>query len=249
MKKHIWTSVLQYLLQHPTRNSPQFWYELVCGKHITWSKQFNQWNIPTVVGSIVVVGVLTHSALLHSVCDSKATQMKAQEIILILYWAITPWKQPKEFVVWKVKTKLITVYFKKFCSSYKNFNNRTRSGKPKTMDFKAVLQAIEANPMRMSWRISGEFGITQSSVVRNLYNLSKTIWNYCKIFDTLSKNGKLMYCTITAAAASKNLEYICHTNAFIYIIYAFKSNCSKQGINKLSYLTVYKTHFFSKTFF
>ena len=51
---------------------------------ITWMKYF---KVPTVVGSIVVDGVLTGCTLLHSVCNLKASQMNVlhsliQEIIL-----------------------------------------------------------------------------------------------------------------------------------------------------------------------
>ena len=44
--------------------------------------------LPIVVGSIMVVGLLTGCALLHSVCDLKASQMKVQHCLiweLILY--------------------------------------------------------------------------------------------------------------------------------------------------------------------
>ena len=34
------------------------------------------------------------------------------------------------------------------------------------MDSMAVLQAIEANPARITWRVSGELGISQSIVVQ-----------------------------------------------------------------------------------
>ena len=43
---------------------------------------------------------------------------------------------------------ILTKWFKKFCSGYKNLNKQERSGRPKTMDFKAVLQAIETDPVQ-----------------------------------------------------------------------------------------------------
>ena len=43
----------------------------------------------------------------------------------------------------------------------------------KTMDFEAVLRAVEANPACITWRVSVKFGISQSSVVSYLHNLSK----------------------------------------------------------------------------
>ena len=49
-----------------------YWY---CGTYIKWLKQFNP---PSLVGSIVVVGVLTCRALLCSICDLKALQINMQ---------------------------------------------------------------------------------------------------------------------------------------------------------------------------
>ena len=40
--------------------------------YLKWQKQLKQWKVYTVVGSIVVVGVLTYSALLHCMSDLKA---------------------------------------------------------------------------------------------------------------------------------------------------------------------------------
>ena len=37
----------------------------------------------------------------------------------------------------------------------KNFDDQIWSGKPKTVDFKAVLQAREANPASITWRVLG----------------------------------------------------------------------------------------------
>ena len=76
-----------------------------------WPKQFRPWKQ---VSNIVVVGVLTLSALRHS--DLKAAQMNMQHCLiqeLMLYdykLHITLWKQSKTFVVQKVKAQLITVW-------------------------------------------------------------------------------------------------------------------------------------------
>ena len=51
---------------------------LVCGTYISWLKQFKRWKVPTVVGSIEVVGILTCCALLHLVCDLKTAQVNVQ---------------------------------------------------------------------------------------------------------------------------------------------------------------------------
>ena len=51
-----------------------FWCELICGTYITWPKHFEFMKGTPTVCCVVVVGALTHCALLHSVCDLKATQ-------------------------------------------------------------------------------------------------------------------------------------------------------------------------------
>ena len=69
----------------------------------------------------------------------------------------------------------VTRWLKKFCSSYKNLDDdRENFGRPKTVDSKAVFQAIEANPASSTRRISDETGISQSSVVRHLYAHGKS---------------------------------------------------------------------------
>ena len=85
------------------------------------------------------------------VCDLKAAQMDRQcsliQELMRLNWAITPWKKPKTLAVRKVKVLLITVtsWFKKFCLGYKNLDNQVRSGRPKSVASKAILQAIDGN--------------------------------------------------------------------------------------------------------
>ena len=46
---------------------------------------------------------------------------------------------------------------------------QARSGKPKNMDSKAMLQAIEANLMSNTQKISGKVSITQSSMAHQLH--------------------------------------------------------------------------------
>ena len=55
----------------------------------------------------------------------------------------------------------------------KNLDDLARSGKLKIVDVKAVLLAIRANLANSTWRASGEFGISQSSVIRYLQDLGK----------------------------------------------------------------------------
>ena len=49
----------------------------------------------------------------------------------------------------------VTRLFKKFCSDCKNVNNQTWSGRPKTIDSKAVLQTRVTNPASSTQRVSG----------------------------------------------------------------------------------------------
>ena len=59
------------------------------------------------VGRIVVVGVLTCCALLYSMCDLKTARFNVQCCLIRKH--VIRWKQPKPFVVRKVKVQLITV--------------------------------------------------------------------------------------------------------------------------------------------
>ena len=52
------------------------------------------------------------------------------------------------------------------------------SDKAKTVDSEAVLQIIGVNPARSTRRVSGVFGILQSSVVGHLHNIGKGIRSY-----------------------------------------------------------------------
>ena len=51
---------------------------LVNRVYITWPIQFKLFEVPAIVGSIVVVGALTRCTLLHSMCDLKVTQTNVQ---------------------------------------------------------------------------------------------------------------------------------------------------------------------------
>ena len=65
--------------------------------------------------------------------------------------------------------------FKKFRSGYKNLDDQVKSDRPKTVDSKTVHQAIATNPSCSICRVSGELGISQSSVVRHLHDSGKSI--------------------------------------------------------------------------
>ena len=63
-----------------------------------------------------------------------------------------------------VEHRTVTSWFKKFCSSCKNLDNQAKPSRPKTVDFEAVLQAMESNMASSTWRVSGELSISQYSV-------------------------------------------------------------------------------------
>ena len=69
-------------------------------------------------------------------------------------------------------------WFKKFCLGCKNVNNQARSSRPKSMNFKAMTQAIEANLVRSPQRVSGELSIAQSNMVGHLHGLGKSIGSW-----------------------------------------------------------------------
>ena len=126
-----------------------FWYILVCGIDITWSKQFKPWKLSTVVTSIMIFGVLTHCILLHSVYDLKAIQMNVQ---CCLIWKLMLYEfklshntaGTTKNTCAKGEDALdhctITKRFKKFPSDCKNITNQARWGRPKTMDSEAEKQ-------------------------------------------------------------------------------------------------------------
>ena len=98
----------------------------------TWLKQSKKWEVPTVNGSIVVVGVLICCELFHSVCDLKAVQIKMQCSLIQeamhcefnLDHNVT--KATKNIYCVEdegaVDHSTVTRWFKKFCSGCKNIN-------------------------------------------------------------------------------------------------------------------------------
>ena len=75
-----------------------------------------------------------------------------------LNWAITPQKQPKTFVAWKIKVQLIRVnrLFEKFCLGCMILSNQARSSWLKNIDTEAVLYRREANlvSIRYTWHFT-----------------------------------------------------------------------------------------------
>ena len=94
-------------------------------------------------------------------------------------WVLKPPKQLKKNCYAKGENKkyhnTVTRSFKKFCLSCKNLDDQARLGRSENCGFKEVLQIIETN-LRSSIRgVSGELGISQSSVVHHLHDLCKSI--------------------------------------------------------------------------
>ena len=110
-----------------------FWYILVCGTCNMWTKQFKPWEVPVVVGSIVVVGALARCALLRFTCDLKAAHMNVQMSLireLLLYEFELDHNEAKGTKnICCVKGEgafdhcTVTRWFKKFLSSCKNLDD------------------------------------------------------------------------------------------------------------------------------
>ena len=87
-------------------------------------------------------------------------------------------KQPKIFVEWKVKMQFITVYCP---DGSRNFTwvariSMIRYGQAGLkLDSDAKLQVKETNPASSTWGVSGEIGISQSSVIHHFHNFGKSI--------------------------------------------------------------------------
>ena len=143
-------------------------------------KHFKPWKVPAVVSSMVVVGVLTHCAILNSVCDLKTAQMNMQRGIIRKLMAYefklshSVMEATRNISYAKSESAIdhstVTRWFVKFHSGCKNFDYQVRSGWPKTLDFEAVLQAIEVNLICSTQRVS----ISQSRVVCHFHNFGKT---------------------------------------------------------------------------
>ena len=116
-----------------------FSYVLVCGTY--------PWKVPVVVGNIVIVGVLTCCALVHSVIwDLKAIQINMQhglirELMLHKFEQSHNTAEATENIYCAkgqgaVDHTTVTRWFKKFHLGCKNLNNQ--SDKPKAVDYECA---------------------------------------------------------------------------------------------------------------
>ena len=104
------------------------------------------------VGSIVVVGVLT-CALLHSMCNLKAAQMNLQcsliwELMIYGFELVHKTVEVSKNVCFAkdepaVDRNQVSRWLKIFCLRCKNPDDQTRSGRKKSVHSKDVLHAID----------------------------------------------------------------------------------------------------------
>ena len=162
-----------------------------CIYYITWWKQFKK--VATVFGSIMVLGALTHCALLHSMCYLKTARINVQchlilELMLYEFELGHNEAESTKNICWAKGEGTVDHLkgLKKFCSDKKNLDNQKELSKPKTMDSKVMLQAIETNLVSSTRRVSGELGISQSNIIHHLHDHSKSIWS-CWILPHITK--------------------------------------------------------------
>ena len=90
-----------------------------------------------------------------------------------------------------------TRWFKKLWLGCKKLDDHIRSDRPKSVDYAAMLQAIEANTASSTWRVSGKFftvhfGLLPSKLQQKYREVCLTLLRYCKTFDSPSY-FKLIY--------------------------------------------------------
>ena len=137
------------LILESVKNFATFWYTLVGSKYIIWPKQFKLCLVTTVIGSIVVVGVLRCCALVSLVWDLKTAWSNLRSF----NWVRMLQKPPK-MVEQFLKAQLITIsrQFKKFPLDCSNLNDQLRSSRSKTVNSKVVLQANLV--FRWAWHLT-----------------------------------------------------------------------------------------------
>ena len=128
------------------------------------------------VSIIVVVGTLTLYALLHSECALNDVQMNVPRSPIWEFMfmgsnrALTVQKQSNTFWVRIVKLQVDHSRVRNFIPVARTtIGNTISSGMPETVDSEGLLQARVKNPWSSIRRVSGEFGISQSSVSRHIH--------------------------------------------------------------------------------
>ena len=73
----------------------------------------------------------------------------------------------------KVSNRTARKWFKQFSQGDTNLTDKKRSGRPKTINSEAILNAVEINPSTSTRRLTAELGIPKTSIVRHLHSLGK----------------------------------------------------------------------------
>ena len=87
-----------------------------------------------------------------------------------------------------VSNRVAQIWFKRFTNGDMDLVDKSRSGRPMTMDSEAIRESIEANPSNSTRRLSTEFDIPQTLDVWHLHALGKV--NRCcrEVPHDLTKN-------------------------------------------------------------
>ena len=155
--------------------SPRFYNILICAslQHV-----YHMTNVPNVVGSPVVVYIPTHCTLLHSMYDLEDTQMN-MNITLIQKLMIYKFELSHNTME---ATKNIYVKYKRF-SWLQCWNQKVQEillGLQAMIRQSKVglkLWILKLYSKSYIQKVSGELGISQSTVVHHLHNFSKSIQN------------------------------------------------------------------------
>ena len=120
--------------------------------YITWAKLVKLWKVLTMICSIIVVGVLDTLCIV-SFCvwfSNHTDECTIWELMLYEFQLGHITVETTQNICCvksegKVDQSTVSRWLKKFCLRGKNFNYQARSSRPKSVDSKAMLQAIEAN--------------------------------------------------------------------------------------------------------
>ena len=89
-------------------------------------------------------------------------------------------------------------------------------GGGKTEYSESMLQAIEARPARSTWRVSGDLGISWSSIIHHFHNLCKSIRSTRIVLPNVTKILQNLWLTLVVALEGthrkKCLFHFCKQN-------------------------------------
>ena len=111
-------------------------------------------------------------------------------------------------------------WFRKFCLSHKNLNDKTRSGGPKCMNSDAVLQAIEANHQmtlkeyQVSLKSHSPLWFIIFTILAKVYHHRHHVVPLAQISLTLSRHFSLSF---IASGRSSGLHPISSHSCWMYV--------------------------------